>query len=545
MTVNDTQSLQPYAGNGTTTAFAIPFPFFSSGVAPEVFPDIEIYLRTISTGAEVLQVYTTHYTVAIDAGTEPQQGDLTMVTAPTLDQEVHIVRSTALTQATAFTVGGPFPAVEHEKALDRAALRTIDQAETLDRGLRFPRTDPETISAELPSSIDRAGKYLAFSSTGAIMMSSSATDTSTTSDFMEDVLASSTEGEAKTLLEIQDMNLLVNPHFQIAQRMDTTGAAQNANDDQYLLDEWKTISDGNARVAVGSQRSTTGAPNGASDYMAVGVQASNKWSEMQVVNASKTRVIVNSGGMEVGLDMYVALTAFVSTLHILKWTGAADAPTSDPISAWEADGVTPTLVASWEIVDSKTLTNTAADTWQRHTLAVDGGISDATNLAFVFGPSVNTPDHTTDTGRFTNSLLVPKGQSTYTTQRTYDEDLRACQATYRSTFPKDTVPADNAGLAGAIRFAASGQSGGGVGGDPNFGRDIRNPVQMLKAGTYAFFNPEDGGSTGEALNFTDDTSTAVDAENISADGARIGPTTTDVADDGDDMAVHMTVKVEL
>lgn len=538
MTVSSTTSQQPYAGDGVTVAFSIPFPFFSSGDSPELFPDVEVYLRNISTGAETLQVITTHYTIAIDAGTEPQQGDVTMVTAPTVDQELHLVRSTALTQATSFTVNGPFPATEHEKALDRAALRTIDQAATLNRGLRFPRTDPESISAELPSSVDRAGKYLAFSSTGEIIVSASATDTSTTSDFMEDVLASATTGEAKTLLEVEDMNLIYNSCGEVAQRGGFS-AGKATSDLDYIHDGIKVLSDGNGRVtatvpginAIATARTGIGG-------VSVGT---NKWLYGHVLEANDTALLISSGGLEVGLNLRTNPVAQTVHLYVLKSTGTPNSPNAEPVTAWGADGVTPTFGNDWELVTEKAMSQTDTS-FQTQTLTVTGGISDAQNIAIYIGPGKDSPV-ALGTMILANFTCVPLGASTYSVQHPYAEELQRSRRFYWQTIPTvrsgtHAVAADAAGLAGAIRFAAS------EGGDPNFARDIRNPVQMLKAGTYVFFNPLTG-TAAQAHNVTDTSTTAVDAENASVDGARIGPTATDATDDGDDMALHMTVANEL
>ncbi|MEE9386410.1 MAG: hypothetical protein V3V08_23595 [Nannocystaceae bacterium] len=541
MTVTSTTSTQPYAGDGVTVAFSIPFPFFSSGDSPELFPDVEVYLRVISTGAETLQVITTHYTIAIDAGTEPQQGDVTMVTAPTIDQELHIVRSTALTQATAFTVGGPFPAVEHEKALDRAALRTIDQAATLDRGLRFPRTDPESISAEIPSSVDRASKYLAFSSTGAIIVNESPTDTTLVSDFMEDVLASSTEGEAKTLLEIEDMNLLYNPCFEVVQR-GGYASGNNPADLEYTADGWKFFTSAANTATVDFVAGSTLPASTRTQLSALSLGA-GKWFTGQIFENTQTTLLVKSGGIEIAFDLFVSALTHSLHMYVLKWTGASDAPTADPVNVWGADGVTPTFVANWELVTEQVLTQTTILTYQRQAFTVTGGISDAVNIAICIGPGTDDPT-AAHLLRATNFACVPLNGSTYMLQPSWENTFRRCQRTYWSTFPITStlgnhgVADDNEGLDGAIRFAAT------EGGDPNFARDIRNPVPMLKAPTHTFFNPLTG-TAAQAHNVTDTSTTAVDAEDVTADSARIGPTATDATDDGDDMALHMTVKVEL
>ena len=55
MTVSTAYSVLSFAGNGTTTAFAVSWPFFTGSL---------VVILKASTGAESTKVITTHYTVA-------------------------------------------------------------------------------------------------------------------------------------------------------------------------------------------------------------------------------------------------------------------------------------------------------------------------------------------------------------------------------------------------------------------------------------------------------------------------------------------------
>lgn len=99
-----------YTGNGSTTAFSTRFAFNSNS-------DVEVYLVTISTGAESLQTITTHYTLT-GAGTG-SAGTVTFVSAPSSSYYVKIRRNTPKTQAVDYVEATSFPASTHEGALDK------------------------------------------------------------------------------------------------------------------------------------------------------------------------------------------------------------------------------------------------------------------------------------------------------------------------------------------------------------------------------------------------------------------------------------------
>jgi len=168
MTVTTTNTTNQYTGNGTTNVFNITFQFWDDA-------DIEVYLRTIATGAEVLQTLSTHYTISggdgstgsitFDPTNRPAATDLTSAT------EIHIRRNTVTTQQFDFTPSTVFPSADTERALDRAAMRDQeDRADFLDRAIRNPVTDkdPSTGAPDmtLPSSALRASKYLYFDADG-------------------------------------------------------------------------------------------------------------------------------------------------------------------------------------------------------------------------------------------------------------------------------------------------------------------------------------------------------------------------------------------
>jgi len=156
MTISTTTTRIAYDGDGATTAFAVPFPFFGAS-------ELEVLERDAAAGTEALRVLGTHYTVA---GGDGAAGTVMASSAPSAAVRWVIRRKTARTQATDYTPNDPFPADTHEKALDRLTLIGQELGEESDRSLKFPKTDAEGLAPTLPASVARANRILAFDADG-------------------------------------------------------------------------------------------------------------------------------------------------------------------------------------------------------------------------------------------------------------------------------------------------------------------------------------------------------------------------------------------
>lgn len=134
-----------------------------SGVGPYAFTfeilsqtDIAVYK------ASTLLTLTTDYTVTINAnGT----GSVTLVTSAGTSN-ITIVGSKNIQRTTDFTTGGDLFANTLNDELDNQTIFIQQVAETAERGLKAPVTDPTDIAMTLPSKTSRAGKTLAFDSNG-------------------------------------------------------------------------------------------------------------------------------------------------------------------------------------------------------------------------------------------------------------------------------------------------------------------------------------------------------------------------------------------
>lgn len=137
----------------------------SAGVGPYAFnfevltqTDIKVYKN------DVLLTLTTDYTVSISStlGT----GSVTLVSAASGSDRITIVGARPIERSTDFTTGGDFFANTLNTEMDSQTILLQQVAETAERGIRAPVTDPTNINMTLPINTVRAGKTLAFDVNG-------------------------------------------------------------------------------------------------------------------------------------------------------------------------------------------------------------------------------------------------------------------------------------------------------------------------------------------------------------------------------------------
>lgn len=173
MTVSNSTSRADYTGNGVTVAFTIPFYFLDTS-------HVKVVRRTLSTGAEQTLGLTTDYTVA-GAGVSTG-GTLTMLTAPTVDQKITVLRNVPSSQLTHYVENDPFPAASHETALDKTTMLLQQVAEAAGRALASAETETPG-PGPLPLAAARAGKFLGFDASGnPIALSGTGNDTALRTD---------------------------------------------------------------------------------------------------------------------------------------------------------------------------------------------------------------------------------------------------------------------------------------------------------------------------------------------------------------------------
>jgi len=136
----------------------------SAGVGPYAFTfeiinssDVDVYKN------DTLLTLTTNYTVTINAnGT----GSVTLVVAATGSDRITIVGARAIERTTDFVTGGDLFANTLNEEIDSQTIFVQQVAETAERSIKAPVTDPTNINMTLPSQTSRAGKILAFDASG-------------------------------------------------------------------------------------------------------------------------------------------------------------------------------------------------------------------------------------------------------------------------------------------------------------------------------------------------------------------------------------------
>lgn len=196
MTVSSTTSRKAYTGDGLTTSFATsPVVFFDTS-------DLVVYVVTTATGASTTLTENTHYTVSGGSGstgTVNLAGGSSPYGAPSAAQTLVIARQVPATQGSNFVNNDPNDAEVVEDALDRLTMIAQQNANRDDRALRQPDSDPTDIS-EMPNSVDRASKYLAFDADGDPVATAGTTSAYVVTAFMETVLDDATAAAARTTL---------------------------------------------------------------------------------------------------------------------------------------------------------------------------------------------------------------------------------------------------------------------------------------------------------------------------------------------------------
>ena len=140
-----------YTGSAGVGPYAFSFPVLTA-------TDIAVYKNS------TLLTLTTDYTVTISGTTGT--GSVTLVSAATGSDRITIVGARSIERSTDFVTGGDFFANTLNTELDSEVIFVQQVAETAERSLRAPVTDPTTINMTLPLNTVRANKTLAFDSDG-------------------------------------------------------------------------------------------------------------------------------------------------------------------------------------------------------------------------------------------------------------------------------------------------------------------------------------------------------------------------------------------
>lgn len=154
MTIASSSTEIPYAGDGVSTVFTVPFPFDTSA-------DLKVLSTDDTSGA--VTVLSTGFSVGGGGGAT---GTVTFTTAPASGVTITILDNPALTQPADYTANDAFPAETTETALDRQTRLSKRLYQLIQHCLRTDDGDPsDATEMLLPAVASRKGKYLAFDPT--------------------------------------------------------------------------------------------------------------------------------------------------------------------------------------------------------------------------------------------------------------------------------------------------------------------------------------------------------------------------------------------
>lgn len=172
-------------GNGVKVAFGFSFRIFDQA-------EIEVNLVNLTTLAQVLQVITTDYSVAIngiDNALTTPGGTVTWIVPPPTGEASLLISDYNIDQETEFPVAGNLPEVAFEDGLDKGVLIAIQQQEELGRTAKVPSASTIT-DLELP--LPTANKALLWNATADDLINS----TDDFNDIVTDAAASETAAAA-------------------------------------------------------------------------------------------------------------------------------------------------------------------------------------------------------------------------------------------------------------------------------------------------------------------------------------------------------------
>jgi hypothetical protein len=140
-------------------------------------------------------------------------------------------------------------------------------------------------------------------------------------------------------------NLVVNPEFQVDQINNGVGAT--TADNGYFADVYRLITEAASSTCYALDTTLgAGRKNGAISFTGT----ADKGGVFQAIESTKTQRLRNKT-VTLSAVLAVSNTRLGNIkMGIAQFTGTADATTADPISAWNVDGTTPTLVANWSFV---------------------------------------------------------------------------------------------------------------------------------------------------------------------------------------------------
>jgi hypothetical protein len=255
---------------------------------------------------------------------------------------------------------------------------------------------------------------------------------------------------------ITGANALINGQFAVAQRATSFVAGAN-NETDYTLDRWKLFSDGNDVVDVTQETSTV--PTNRQYAIALDVETANK--KFGIAQIVEQKNCVNLIGETVTLSFQAKVSATTNLDNvkaaIISWSGTADDPTDDMISAWGAEGTDPTLATNFTYENTPANLNLTTS-YATYSVTASVDTASAKNIIVFIWSDVTT----TSAGEFLylSDVKLEAGQTaTPFEHRSFGDELARCQRYFYRPFLTSGTAEDTE--LGYPRFYPSLYSGGG------------------------------------------------------------------------------------
>jgi hypothetical protein len=220
-------------------------------------------------------------------------------------------------------------------------------------------------------------------------------------------------------------NRLFNGSYAVAQRGTTFASNDN---DTYNLDRWYVLSDGNDVVDI--TQNTADAPPNQKFCIALDVETEDdKFGVAQIIENINC---ADLQGQTVTLSFQAKVSATTKLDNvkcaIVAWSGTADSVTSDIISAWEAEGTNPTLIANATYENTPANLNVTTD-WATYTVSAPIDTA-STNNVIVFIWSDVTDTTAGDFLYLAGVQLEAGSVATPFERRPFGTELALCQRYY-------------------------------------------------------------------------------------------------------------------
>ena len=224
-------------------------------------------------------------------------------------------------------------------------------------------------------------------------------------------------------------NRLVNGSFNIAQRGTSFVSGAN-NDDTYNLDRWYVLSDGNDAVDI---TQTTTVPTGAKYSIGLDVETVNKKFGIAQIIENVNCYDAIGGNVTLSFQAKVSATTKLDNVKcaVIAWSGTEDTVTSDIISAWEAEGTNPTLIANATYENTPANLNVTTS-WATYSVTANVDTASTANI-IVFIWSDVTDTTLGDFLYITNAQLEIGETATPFERQMYGQQLALCQRYYYRT----------------------------------------------------------------------------------------------------------------